>query len=325
MRALVSTQEGKKVLSQLMEVQRPTCRPSQVLIRTEFSSINYKDALAVTGSGLIFKKFPIIGGIDTAGVVCESQSTKFKVGDLVLVTGCGLGETHDGGFAEYVLENEENVIALPDGLSLKEAMILGTAGFTAALALERMINNGQTPQMGPILVTGASGGVGQFATSIFSKAGFSVIAASSKTAAFPRLKELGAESVSNLEELCLEEKPLASIRFGGAVDNVGGGLLAKILSHTALWGNVASIGLTGGHSLNSTVMPHILRGVSLLGISSNNTPRPLREKIWAKLSKALKPPELDSFVYKTIGLEEINTAAQGLLQRQVMGRILVKI
>lgn len=297
----------------------------EVLIRGAYSSLNYKDALGVTGRGRIFKTLPITGGIDIAGEVELSKSAHFKTGDQVLVTGGGLGETHDGGYSTHVIEHESHMVKCPAGLSPREAMIFGTAGFTAALCVERMLQNGQTAEMGPILVTGASGGVGQFAVSFFSHMGFEVHALSGKPELASRLAELGAQKVILPSDLDLGERPLESIRYGGAVDNLGGKTLSQLIAHVQLWGNVACVGLASGHELQATVMPLILRGVSLLGISSNNTPRPLRLKIWERLAEGLKPENLESFVTEVIPLDQVVLHAKQMLARQTHGRILVKL
>jgi acrylyl-CoA reductase (NADPH) len=300
-------------------------KAKQVRIRSEYSSINYKDALGVSGKGKIFKTFPIVPGIDVAGTVQNSESTKFKVGDKVLVTGCGLGETFSGGYQEYVDVSEEHVIAIPLVYSSLDAMLIGTAGFTAGLALLRMEQLGQKPELGPILVTGASGGVGSMAVKLFSKRGYEVIAQSDKADKKNYLYSLGAKKVLNLTELALGTRPLESVSFGGAIDNIGGETLPKIAAHTNLYGNIASIGLASGATFSASVMPQILRGVSIVGISSTNAPRKMREEVWSLVAKSLTVEDLASVEYKIIGLEDIPKAAEAFFQRQVTGRIIVKI
>lgn len=296
-----------------------------VTIEVQYSSINYKDALAVTGKGKILKSFPLIPGIDAAGVVVSSKDPRFKPGQEVFVTGCGIGESDNGGYTQYLTVNPDYLITKPQGLSLRESMILGTAGFTAALALKRMLHNGQRPEQGPILITGASGGVGSFAVELFARAGFTVHALSGKKEAAPVLKALGATEVLTPDELQLGQRPLESVKFGGAVDNVGGELLAKVLAHTQLWGNVASIGLAASHELHTTVMPFILRGVSLLGTSSNNTPWNLRQEIWQALSGPWKPKNLEATLTHTVSLNELPQACDDLINRKVRGRMLVSL
>lgn len=299
--------------------------PATVTIEVHYSSINYKDALAVTGRGKILKRFPLSPGIDAAGKVLSSEDPRFHIGQEVIVTGCGIGETEDGGYSQRLKVNPDYLIPKPQGLSLREAMILGTAGFTAALALKRMLHNGQRPDQGPILVTGASGGVGSFAVELFARSGFTVHALSGKKDAAPALKALGASEVLSPEDLQLGARPLESVKFGGAVDNVGGELLAKVLAHTQLWGNVASIGLAASHELHTTVMPFILRGVSLLGTSSNNTPWDLRQEIWRELSGSWKPKNLEATVNRTVTLNELSKACEDLMDRRVRGRMLVQL
>ena len=336
MKALQSGLQNEKVVTEVVDVPVATPKAGEVKIKVQYSSVNYKDALGVTGAGRIFKKFPIVGGIDMAGEVVESPSGKFKLGDPVLVTGCGLGETHDGGYAEYVIESEENVVPRTWGhkptamLTARQAMIFGTAGFTAELALARMLQNGQTPDMGPILVTGASGGVGQFAIRAFSRTGFEVHALSGKMELRPRLEKLGAKKVIAPKDFSLKSRPLESIEYGGAVDNLGGKTLAAIIARVQLWGNVASIGLAESVELQTTVMPLILRGVSLLGVSSNNCARDLRLKLWQKLAAEIssdpsEAADLDQFVMDEVSLQKIVNVSQEMLARKIHGRILVKI
>lgn len=311
--------------AKLQQMRLDDLTPGEVIIEVHYSDVNYKDALAVTGKGRILKSYPLNAGIDASGVVLESQSPKFKPGDEVFVQGSGTGETYDGGFAEVVRAPAENVLARPEGLSLKQVMILGTAGFTAALALVRMERNGQKPELGPILITGASGGVGSFAVQLFAHAGYEVHAVSGKHSAITYLKNLGAKQVIPPEELGLGKRPLEKARFGGAVDNVGGELLSHLLAHINLWGNVSSIGLAQSAELNATVMPFILRGVSLLGASSNNTPQPIRQEIWQKLAGEWKPKFLEDIVARTVELKDVPDACDDLFHRKIQGRILVEI
>lgn len=299
--------------------------PGNVTIEVHYSSLNYKDALAITGQGKILRQFPLNAGIDVAGIVHSSSDPRFEKGEPVLVTGCGVGETSDGGYGGYVRVQGDWVVSLPSGLNLREAMIYGTAGFTAGLCVHRLLVNDQTPEKGPLIVTGASGGVGSLALAILSKLGFEVLAISGKEEAISRLRELGAREVLKPEALALGSRPLEGVRFGGGIDNVGGALLEGILRHVNLWGNVASVGLTGGHEFKSSVMPFILRGVSLLGISSTNCPMPLRREIWQKLAGAWRPALLESFVQSELGLEQLEAQATAMLQRRTSGRSLVKL
>lgn len=297
----------------------------EVLIKTAFSSVNYKDALAGTGKGKILRRFPLNGGIDVAGHVVASSDPRFKEGDAVLCTGCGLSETRDGGYAEYARLQAEWTIPLPHGLSLREAMILGTAGFTAALALLRMRDNRQTPGLGPIAVTGATGGVGMLAVDIFTRAGFDVHAISGKPEHADFLKSVGAREVLDRHALDLGKHALESARFGGAVDNAGGDWLARLLACTAPYGNVASIGLAANSKLDTTVMPFIIRGVSLLGIASAGTARDIRGAIWQHLASDWKPAHLDAICTHQITLDDLPQAFATALKGGSFGRTLVRV
>jgi len=318
---IYKTDEG--VEHRLEQMKVDALCAGDVLIRVHYSGVNYKDALAASGRGQILKSFPLNGGIDLAGVVVESDSPDFKVGDEVLVNGCGLGEIHDGGLAQMARVPADWVMPVPDGLSLKDCMILGTAGFTAALAIHRMQENGQTPEKGPVAVTGASGGVGSVAVDILAKLGYEVVALSGRREFDDYLKQLGANNVCSAESLALGKKPLEKGMFGGVIDNVGGELLAQLIAHTHLWGNVASIGLAGGHKLDTTVFPFILRGVSLLGVSSTNCPMPLRRTIWQQLGNQFKPTHLDSILTEVVPLSQVSSAFNDLIDRKKHGRIVV--
>lgn len=299
--------------------------PGDVLIKTAYSSVNYKDALAGTGKGKILRRFPLNGGIDVAGHVIESSNPHFKEGDAVLCTGCGLSETRDGGYAQFARLEAKWTIPLPDGLSLRESMILGTAGFTAALALLRMRDNRQRPELGPIAITGATGGVGMLAVDIFSRAGYEVHAISGKADRAGFLEGLGAAKVLDRHELALGDKPLESTRFGGALDAVGGETLAKLLAATMPYGNVASIGLAGGSEVATTVMPFIIRGVSLIGIASAGTARDIREQAWRHLAADWKPAHLETICTREITLEELPNVFGHMLNGGSFGRTLVRI
>ncbi len=296
-----------------------------VVVRVNWSSVNYKDALAGTGKGKILRKFPLNGGIDMAGTVARSQSDRFKEGDEVLMTGCGLSEVRDGGYSEYLRVPSEWLVPLPDGLTLKEAMLLGTAGFTAALGLHRMEANGQTPEMGAICITGASGGVGSLAVDIYSRAGYQVTAISGKLEEFDWLHRLGADQCISRHDLYWPETPLASTRFAGALDNVGGDTLSGLTRVIKPWGNIASCGMAGGIGLQTTVMPFIIRGIGLLGINSAGCPYPLREKIWERLATEWKPQHLDLIAAEPVNFEELSTVFERLLDGQGRGRVPVRI
>ena len=298
--------------------------PGEVVIRTAYSSVNYKDALAGTGKGKILRRFPLVGGIDVAGHVVESRDARYREGDAVLVTGSGLSETRDGGYSEYARLEADWTIPLPTGLALREAMILGTAGFTAALALYRLLENGQVPAHGPLAVTGATGGVGSLAVDIFSRAGFEVHAVSGKATQHDYLKSIGATEVLGRDALATG-RPMESARFGGGLDNVGGPMLSSLLAQTAPYGNVASAGLAASPALDATVMPFIIRGVSLLGVASAGTARDIREAVWAHLASDWKPRHLDRICTREATLEELPGVFSTMLGGGSLGRTVVRM
>lgn len=296
-----------------------------VIVEVHYSSINYKDALAGTNRGKILRRFPLNGGIDVAGVVVDSNSDRFAIGDPVLMTGSGLSETKDGGYSEYLRVSSEWLVPLPKGLSLFESMVIGTAGFTAALALFRMEANGQTPDMGPIAVTGATGGVGSLAVDIFSKAGYQVSAISGKTNAFEWLHSLGAAQCIDRHGLYWPETPLASAQFAGALDNVGGDMLNGLTRVIGPWGNIASCGMAASMGLNTTVMPFIIRGASLLGINSAGCPYALRTELWEKLATVWQPNHLEIIHTKTIRPSELKETFETLIAGTNQGRVVVDL
>jgi putative YhdH/YhfP family quinone oxidoreductase len=298
--------------------------PGEVVIRAQWSSVNYKDALAGTGKGRILRRFPLVGGIDVAGTVVASTDPAYREGDGVLATGCGLSETRDGGYSQYVRLAASAVIAQPAGLSPREAMVLGTAGFTAALALLRMTDNRLTPAHGPLAVTGATGGVGSLAVDIFSRAGFEVHAVSGKADQADYLLGLGASQVLPREALATG-KPMESARFGGGLDNAGGPMLASLLAQTVPYGSVVSAGLAASPALDMTVMPFIIRGVSLLGVSSAAAPRALREQVWEKLAGDWKPRHLEAICTREVGLDGLADVFEAMLAGGAVGRTVVRI
>lgn len=297
----------------------------QVLVKVAYSSVNYKDALAGTGRGKILRQYPLNGGIDAAGVVVASTDPAFQEGDAVLCTGSGLSETRDGGYGEYVRLDAKWTIPLPPGLSLRDSMVLGTAGFTAALALLRMEDNRQTPGLGPIAVSGASGGVGMLAIDIFSRAGYEVHAISGKADHFDFLRSLGATACIDRHQLAFSGKPMDSARFGGALDNVGGPMLAGLLPLVEPYGNVAICGNAGGIGFESTVMPFIIRGVSLLGVASAGTARDIRERVWERLSGDWKPHHLDRIATREVTLDELPGVFGHMLAGESFGRTVVRL
>jgi putative YhdH/YhfP family quinone oxidoreductase len=296
-----------------------------VTIEVSYSGINYKDALAGTGKGKIMRSYPMNGGIDVAGTVISSESERFDAGDEVLVTGAGLSETRDGGYSEFLRLDSKWVVPLPDGLSAIDAMTIGTAGFTAAMSLYRMEISGQKPEMGPILVTGATGGVGSIAIDILSNAGYEVHAISGKEEHFGWLAALGAEECISRRDLEWGQRPLESARWAGCIDSVGGEMLSGICAAIKPWGNIASCGLAGGIGLNTTVMPFIIRGVSLIGIDSPMCPYAIREEIWPRLASEWKPRNLEMIRSNLVGLDELSGIFDGMLEGNSLGRTVVKL
>lgn len=296
-----------------------------VVIWSAYSDVNYKDALAATGRGRILKTYPLVGGIDVSGVVEQSSSNRFQPGDKVTVCGCDLSETRDGGYAEYVRVPAECTVKLPDSLSLFDAMAIGTAGFTAALAVERMEQNGQVPEYGPILVTGATGGVGSVAIDILSGCGYEVTALTGKAESEDYLRSIGAADILLRQDVDLGKRPLERALWGGAIDNLGGEVLTWLTRTTKPFGNIASIGLAASWELNATVMPFILRAVSLLGINSVMCSAAMRERAWQRLGSDLKPRHLDRIVTKTIDFDDLPTVFDDFIDNKNTGRTVVSI
>jgi acrylyl-CoA reductase (NADPH) len=297
----------------------------ELLIKVAYSSVNYKDALACIPNGNIVKQYPFIPGIDLAGIVVSSEDERFQNGDEVIVTSYELGVGHFGGFSRYARVPASWAVRLPQGLSLKEAMILGTAGFTAALSVHELQQNGIRPESGPVLVTGATGGVGSIAVAILSKLGYEVVASTGKTDLHDDLLALGAARVISREAVIPDKlRALEKQLWAAAVDCVGGKTLSSILSSIRYGGAVAASGLTGGTELATTVFPFILRGVRLLGIDSVNTTMDMRREVWDRLAAELKPAALEN-MYTEISLQQIPDVVPSLLQGQSRGRLLVKI
>jgi len=317
--------ENRKIVARFEQLQLDDLAAGDVVIRVRYSTINYKDALAATGAGRILRRYPLVGGIDLSGEVVSSTDQRYAPGARVLVTGCDLSETHDGGYAQYARVKGDWVVPLPPGLDEFQVMALGTAGFTAALAIHRMEHNGQLPSGGPILVTGATGGVGSIAIDMLAARGYSVTAVSGKSEADDYLRQIGAAQILRRQDIDFGTRPLEAARWAGAIDNVGGDMLTWITRTTDFWGNIASIGLAGGPGLNTTVMPFILRGVSLLGINSSATPRPLRLAVWQRIAGDLRPRHLDRIVTRTIGFDELPRAFEDYVKGRIVGRTVVQI
>ena len=295
-----------------------------VVIKASYSSVNYKDALAATGTGKILRRFPLIGGIDVAGIVLSSADSRFREGDQVLVTGYDLGVAQDGGYAGYVRVPADWVVPLPAGLTLYDAMALGTAGFTAGLSVLRLERNGLRPAQGKVVVTGSTGGVGSIGVAALARLGYDVTAITGKDDAHDFLRELGAREVLPRTTLEMGTRPLEKARWAGAIDAVGGDMLAWLTRTTDLWGGIASTGLTGGVELHTTVMPFILRGVSLIGIDSVTCPMEIRTEVWQRLASDMKPASLQAIATE-IPLEGLHDAFATLLAGKARGRFVVNV
>ncbi|HMF95798.1 MAG TPA: oxidoreductase [Vicinamibacterales bacterium] len=295
-----------------------------VEIRAAYSSVNYKDALAATGSGKIIRRFPLVPGIDVAGVVSSSVDARFRKGDAVLVTGYDLGVSHDGGYSAFVRAPADWVVPIPNGLSPLEAMTIGTAGFTAALSLVGMEQNGLVPSGGPVIVTGATGGVGSLAVQLLAARGYAVTALTGKDSEHDFLRTLGAKEVLSRHGLQMGTRPLEKTQWAGAVDAVGGDTLAWLTRTMMYNGVIANSGLTGGTELHTTVLPFILRGVKLLGIDSVMCPMEKRRHVWQRLASDLKPAGLPTIV-REITLADLPDAFATLLRGGARGRFVVKL
>jgi acrylyl-CoA reductase (NADPH) len=295
-----------------------------VTVRVEWSALNYKDGLAVTGKAPVVRRFPMIAGIDLAGTVEQSSHPQWKTGDKVICTGWGMGETHLGAYAEKARIKGNWLVRLPVGMSTRDAMAIGTAGFTAMLAVLALEKHGLTPKDGPMVVSGAAGGVGSVATAVLSKLGYHVIASTGRMSEAAYLKDLGAAEIIDRSELWGPAKPLAKERWAGGVDSVGSTTLANILSMTKYRGAIAACGLAAGMDLPSSVAPFILRGVCLLGIDSVMCPIELRSVVWSRLASDLEPVKLVEITHE-IGLDEVIAAGAKILAGEVRGRIVVKI
>jgi len=315
----------KKIVARFEQLTLADLMPGEVVVRVSHSSVNYKDALAATGRGKILRRFPLVGGIDLAGSVVSTSDKRYKKGQKVLVTGCGLGEDHDGGYAEYARVRGEWVIPMPKGFTPESAMMVGTAGFTAALAIERLEHNGLHPKGKPVIVTGATGGVGSIAVNMLARRGYEVVAVTGKASAQAYLKQLGATSILLRSEIDFGQKPLERIQWQGAIDNVGGEMLTWLTRTTDWWGSIASIGLAGGHELHTTVMPFILRGVNLLGINSMATPRKLRLKVWNRIAGDLKPNKLKLIAGERVAFDQLPLVFPKVLDGRHQGRIVVDV
>lgn len=318
-------QEGKGVRAGFETLGLDDLVEGEVVIRVAYSGINYKDALAATGKGAILRRFPLVAGIDLSGTVISSADPLFSPGDRVVVAGANLSETEDGGYAEVARVKSDSVVTLPDSLSLFDAMAVGTAGFTAALGVDRMELNGQAPGKGPIIVTGATGGVGSIAIDMLAARGYEVVAFTGKTDQADYLKSLGAARLVSRQDQDFGSRPLEKALWAGAIDNVGGDTLSWLTRTMLPNGNIASIGLAGGIALASTVMPFILRGVNLLGINSIFVTPEARRALWQRIGDDLMPQHLDKIVTNTIDFDELPAAFAPYIEGSVTGRTVVRI
>lgn len=321
---LIEEKEGK-TLSRMTQMDESQLDPGEVTIRVAYSSVNYKDALAVTGVGRIIRRYPCIGGIDLSGTVIESRSPRFKPGDRVIATSFDIGVAHHGGYAEMARVPAGWVVPMPAGLDLASAMALGTAGFTAALGIVRMEENGLRPNKGPVIVTGATGGVGSMAVDMLSQLGYHVVALTGKEQEAPYLRELGATEVLMRSAIDPSKtRPLDRARWAGAVDNLGGDILAWVASTMQQGGTIASIGMAANMSLNTTVAPFILRGVSLLGIDSGYIGEPYRSLVWQRLASDLKPRHLATMV-RRVAFADLPGVFPEFIAGRGKGRVVVEI
>jgi acrylyl-CoA reductase (NADPH) len=320
----IDEKEGK-IVAGFQDLRLDDLTAGNVVVRVTHSTINYKDALAATGKGKILRRYPLNGGIDFAGVVVSSEDAEFQPGTEVLMNGCGLSETVDGGYSEYARVDSQGLVPVPEGMSCAEAMQIGTAGYTAALAIHRMEQNGQAPDLGPVVVTGATGGVGSIAIDMLAGRGYEVAALTGKAGEEAYLREIGARRILLRGELDLGKRPMEKAEWAGAIDNLGGDYLTWLTRTVGYGGNIASIGLAAGAALNTTVLPFILRAVCLLGINSVETPRDLRRAVWARIGGDLKPRHLDRIGQRTISFAELPGAFQDYIDGSVTGRVVVDI
>ena len=323
-RALVVDREGDAVQPSIQQLSPDALPAEDVTVAVAYSSLNYKDGLAVTGEGRIVRDYPMVPGIDFAGRVEESQSPAFRPGDQVVLTGWGVGERHWGGYAQLARVKGEWLVPLPPGLSPQQAMGIGTAGFTGMLSVMALEERGLTPGGREVVVTGAAGGLGSLAVAILANLGYNVVASTGRSEAHEYLTALGARQIVDRQAVAAPGRPLESERSGGAIDTVGGDTLAGLLRAMARGTSVAACGLAGGSELRTTVMPFILRGVSLLGIDSVLCPQDRRRTAWARLARDLPRDALDR-VMQVVPLAEVPALGRQILQGQVRGRVVVDV
>ncbi|MGB5247193.1 MAG: oxidoreductase [Woeseia sp.] len=324
-RAFRIDQNDERISAGFAELSVEDLTEGDTLIKVSHSTINYKDALAATGKGRILRRYPLNGGIDLAGTIVESADPDLEPGAAVVVNGCGLSETRDGGYSEYARVPADAVVPLPAGISARAAMQIGTAGYTAALAIHRMEQNGQLPENGPVVVTGASGGVGSLALDMLDARGYETVAVTGKAGEADYLRSIGATRVLLRDDIDLGKRPLEKAEWAGAIDNLGGDWLTWLTRTMQYGGNIASIGLAASHELHTTVMPFILRAVCLLGINSVDTPRALRLAVWRRLGGDLKPRHLERIAGESVPFAELPGEFQAYIDGKVTGRKIVTI
>jgi acrylyl-CoA reductase (NADPH) len=326
LRAIVVNKSGDEVVVGVEQWGLDQLLPGDATIRVEYSSVNYKDALVARADGNVARRYPLIPGIDLAGTVEESTDPRHKSGDPVLVHGYELGVSHHGGYSQAARVPGDWVVPLPSGLTTRQAMAIGTAGFTAALSVERLEHMGVRPDKGPVLVTGASGGVGSTAVAILAARGYEVVGSTGSADAHEYLRELGArEIIDRSETSAAGERPLERMRWAGAVDAVGGTTLAYLVRTMLYGGSVAVSGNTGGVAVNTTVLPFILRGVNVLGIDSVNMPLDQRTALWKRLADELRPPGLEESIAHEVSLEEVPGVLSAIYRGEIRGRTVVRL
>ncbi|MCH8529483.1 MAG: oxidoreductase [Saccharospirillum sp.] len=323
-KALVIDKQGDEQSVSIQELDEAQLPGGDVLVRVVCSSLNYKDALAITGKGPVVKQFPMVPGIDMAGIVEQTENSDFSVGDAVLLNGWGVGESHFGGLAEKARVATGWLIPQPAGFTAIQCMAIGTAGYTAMLAVMALERQGVTPDQGKVLVTGANGGVGSYSVALLARLGYSVVASTGRPEEEAYLKSLGAQEIIHRDTLSEPGRPLARERWAGAVDSVGSHTLANVLASTRYGGSVAACGLAQGMDLPTTVAPFILRGVTLAGIDSVMQPKARRIEAWQRLSELLEPGQLDA-ITQTVGLDQAVEKANALLQGTIRGRVVVEL
>ncbi|MBO9481519.1 MULTISPECIES: MDR family oxidoreductase [Gammaproteobacteria] len=323
-KALVLNQQDNNTVASIEQLDESTLPAGDVIVAVDYSSLNYKDGLAITGKGKIIRDFPMVPGIDYAGQVISSSDDRYQPGDSVILTGWGVGENHWGGMAEKASVPANYLVSMPAGLDSRKAMIIGTAGLTAMLCVMALQDAGITPEKGEILVTGASGGVGSVAITLLDQLGYQVVAASGRPENSDWLKSIGADRVIDRAELLEPARPLEKQLWAGAIDTVGSKVLAKVLAQVDYQGAVAACGLAGGFDLPTTVMPFILRGVKLLGVDSVMCPIEQRMQAWNRIAELL-PESFYSDAAKEVSLDAVPELAEAITNGQVTGRTLIKL